>query len=189
MNNTHADKEVFAGVVQALVELYGMPISATRTDLYFRALKDLTIEQVKEGATRLMQHRTTATFPKPGEIREYALGSKEDIETLGLLAWSDFERGLRAGPYKTVSFENQLINDVVARMGGWTTVCPMEDSQRGFIRHEFLAVHRSLYGRIPQVPRLLGYHERNGPQPVVILKCSINDDLGPKLVEGEREGT
>lgn len=185
MNDCPPDTDIFAAIMDALSEIWkDPPVTTSRTQAYFVSLKDLPINDVQIGAARLMQGRTTATFPKPGEIREYALGTKVDIEDEAILAWADFERGQMAGPYKSVAFENALINDVVVRIGGWQTLCLKDTKERGFIRHEFIAVYKAMHGKKPSGRYLIGIFEtENGPQylrehPALLLKC---DTVAPSV--------
>ena len=81
---TAADSKAFAAILHGLGEIYGESVSPLRAELYFRALDDLSLEDVKRAAN--LHTRRCKFFPKPAELREAVAGPVEDRAEL---AWSE----------------------------------------------------------------------------------------------------
>jgi hypothetical protein len=142
----------FAGEMAALAETFGNQApSENKIEIYFRALSDLAIEQIREAVSNLLNRRTiTSTFPVPAEIRE-AIGIR--VEDAALIALDKLEKAIeRYGLYRTVKFDDKIIHMVIRAMGGWVKVC-RNDSEEGedwtWRRKEFLKLYQ-VFARNPR---------------------------------------
>jgi len=117
-------------------------VSDMKMEINFKALSDLTIEQLERATWELINTRKTASFPKVAEIRDAAIGSVEDK---AILAYDAFTKGKGAtGIYRSVCFEDKMIHAVVEAMGGWTDVCQITEDEWKFRRREFLDLYKAM---------------------------------------------
>lgn len=115
--NRKTDQAKFSELMQGLSKIFdpGRKISAVVMELYFKALEDLTIEQIAIAVSKVIRERVYSGFPKPAEIR---LAIKPpDIDQLSdpLGAWLLVERHIEGGPMPT----DPVVNKTVATMGGY----------------------------------------------------------------------
>lgn len=141
------DVRAFAQVMTALNEVFGDPaksVTDLKNELYFSALQDLTIEQLNKAVNVLCNRKTIKTFPLPAEIRDAAIGNLNDMaEAAFEVMWDTVKR---VGSYYSVEFQDGVIAQVVALMGGWEKVCKLEGEMK-WIRKEFCDIYSSLIRR------------------------------------------
>lgn len=131
---TDQDFDQFVLLIRATGELYGKELSDTAIGLYWKALKPLTIEQVRLSMSRHMQDPACGTFmPKPADI----LRPYRKTEKPAVLAWSEVTHAMeRQGAYRSVRFEDGTINAVIKDMGGWSWIC-QQDIDEPWTQREF----------------------------------------------------
>ena len=125
---TQNDRPQFATLMKALGETYGGAApSKEKIELYFRVLSDLTIEQLTDAITGLLNTRTTTTtFPVPGEIRNVLSGGK----TAAIVALDKAEKAVEQfSAYTSVQFDDPVIHMAIESMGGWMQFCRPDDGQ------------------------------------------------------------
>ena len=125
---TQNDRPQFASLMKALGETYGNTApSKEKMELYFRVLSDLTIDQLTNAITALLNSRTTTTtFPVPGEIRAALSGGA----TAAMAALDKAESAAGTwGAYRSIQFDDPVIHMVIESMGGWPKFCRPDDEQ------------------------------------------------------------
>ena len=117
---TGQDAAVFAEAMHALGETFNEPVSPIRTEAYFDALSDLSIEQVN-GAVRLAL-RSCKFFPKPIELREMIAGRPDANADA---AWGELTREIaRVGYLGTPKFSDERTRRTVREVwGSWARLC------------------------------------------------------------------
>lgn len=117
---TGLDAATFAEAMHALGETFNEPVSPIRTEAYFDALSDLSIEQVN-AAVRLAL-RSCKFFPKPVELREL-IGGAPDANADA--AWGEVQREIgRVGYLGTPKFSDPRTALTVREVwGGWRRLC------------------------------------------------------------------
>ncbi len=113
------DELKFAELMTILAEVYddGRPPSKLKMEVYYRALEQFDIEAIEKAVKGLIYTRTTASFPKPGEIIQEIRGTVSNQATM---AWIDvLETVKRVGHYQSVKFADPVIHSVIEAMGGW----------------------------------------------------------------------
>jgi len=185
------DQSKFAELMMSLAEVFddGKGISPVKTEIYYKALEEFSIEDVEQAVVRTIKTRTFSSFPKPGEIRKEIEGDEEER---ALKAWVKVEWAVRhVGPYPSVKFDDPVIHSVIENMGGWVDfqepgVFHPVWTQKEFIAH-YRAIARStnhpehLEGIIEMGNATRGYHRHIKP-PVYVEACNI-----PGLVPRGRE--
>ena len=161
----------FAEVLTALAELFDTELSASKVRLYFEALRDLSLEEVRHAGNLIA--RLSKFFPRPADFREYV---EPDLETRASIAWSKVERAFwRAGIHRSVVFDDPVIHAVMDALGGWTRYCNLPEDRVVWWRKDFERLYR-LYSPLVRSGRLIppvvlhGLHAIDGSEvrPVFI---------------------
>jgi len=144
--NLKKDKMRFAQAMAALGEIFdaGRESSALKTELYFQSLEKFSIDEIEKASTSLINTRTTATFPKPGEITEAIEGRREDKARR---AWAVVDDTMRKhGNYVSVNFGQPKIHRCIEMLGGWEYLGTLTEDEWKWKRKEF----ESLYEALPE---------------------------------------
>jgi len=149
-----------------LGETYGEPVSDARMEIYFSALADLELAEVRRSATVLV--RTQKFFPRPAELREAVNGSSEDRAEL---AWMRVVSLVRGVGYMGVDGQGtppDFDGDIACRRaalqlyGGWPQLCsnlPANGPELLGWAKQFKAAYRAYDNR--EQRRILAEHERH----------------------------
>lgn len=147
---TKQDELKFAELMAVLAEVYddGRPPSKLKMEVYFQTLKQFNIGEIENAIKGLIYTRTTASFPKPGEIIQEIRGTESNRATM---AWLDvLETVKRIGHYQSVKFSNPVIHSVIEAMGGWIRMAgEMTIDEEKWKQREF----ERLYEILSQSPR------------------------------------
>ena len=137
------DKDQFEKCIRALFAAFGQECTNATLSGYWMGLSDVTIMQVQKSVGIAI--RSTKFVAKPFELRDM-LGLVVSNETRAIEAWGDVQRALMIGAYKSVDFEDTLINATIRSLGGWPNfVARFTDSlQEEFARHAFCKTYRNL---------------------------------------------
>lgn len=148
--------------------------------LFYLALKDLTDDQFLGSILQIVQ-KTTKLFPDDNliaMIREKTSGTEQDR---AVLAWDEATSAVKKhGFYKTVSFEDAVINAVIESMGGWEAFSNIEAEDVPFRKKDFLELYKAISGSARKLPeKLPGHFERinSVPEKVILIK-SQKERLG-----------
>jgi len=136
---TPQDKTEFSTVIAALCETFCKEASEATHIGYWWALQDLELVDVKRAAIRAM--RESRFMPAASELRELAGVARPTDRAL--LAWAAVEKAASLGSYKSVDFDDPLINAAIRSMGGWPAI--LEKTQPDFdtwVRKDFLAAYQ-----------------------------------------------
>lgn len=154
---TRADAPAFSTLLAGLAETFDVTLTATRTELYFRALEDLPLEAVQEAAGKAL--RQCRFFPKPAELRDYVTESHEEA---GEMAWLRLLEAFQDGYYGTELPEDSITQALVrvywgssAKARDWWRFC--HDAALDSKHREFVARYQD-YAERPheELPRLPG---------------------------------
>lgn len=170
---TDDDRVPFAEFMLALGETYGEPVTDARMEIYFSALRDLELSDLRRAGT--IHVRAQKFFPRPSELREGLAGSAEERADL---AWAHLLQEVRrVGSHKVWNRAKRDVDppaptffDEAARRaalelyGGWTALCetlPGEGPALLGAAKLFKATYRSYAGRdlrdaLPPSDRELG---------------------------------
>lgn len=122
---TEMDRQPFGEMLFALGEAYGESISAARMEIYFRALDDLSLEEIRRAAN--VHARASKFFPKPVELREAIEGKAEDQAEI---AWQAVQKLVKRYGYwhdidaLPIPWPNyQTKRAALELYGGWRALC------------------------------------------------------------------
>lgn len=133
-----------AAAVTLLAETIGQKqISTATINGWIEGLDGLTIEQIMVGVRRAL--KTCKFMPTPVEIRELAGELKG--QDRAVKAWMALERAIvQQGAYRTVDFDDRVVNATVRSLGGWERVCETDPKEFDtFTRQKFIAAYAALW--------------------------------------------
>lgn len=144
------DKKQFAEILRATLDIYGKDISVPVMQLWWAALIEFSIEEVRGGLSRYVRSADHGTFPpKPADVIRMIEGSSGDR---GMIAWAKVREAVaRVGGYQSVAFDDSIIHAVIEDMGGWPQLCSMDKDEQHFRAADFSKRYRT-------------YAERGGPE-------------------------
>ena len=152
---TNNDRPAFAALMKAMGETFGNTApSKEKVELFFQAMSDLSIEQLKTAVLSLINTRTiTSTFPVPGEIRAALSGG----DKAAMIALDKAEKAAsHIGAYDSVVFDDPVIHMVIDSMGGWPKFCvPDDDQDWHWHQKEFKRLYDAFSKTPRQCPRVL----------------------------------
>lgn len=154
------DEGKFAQLVYGLGEYYNKTLSDGVIELYWQSLKNFDYSDVSRAATLHMEDPDNGQFmPKIADFKRHIGGSKQ---TQAMTAWTKVEKAVRqVGPWKSVCFDDPIINRVLLDMGGWISLCdtPTEKDFE-FKGHEFTKRYQGyvLQGGVSEYPKQLTGH-------------------------------
>lgn len=154
---TEQDREAFALLMLGIGETYGEPVSEARMEIYFRALSDLSLEQLQAAAT--IHANSSRFFPKPVELREAIQGNVEDRADVAWAAVQSLVRrhGYYANP-ADIKWPDEQTKDAALRLyGGWSALCEnlpnsgpeMLGTAKLFKAHFAAAARQAAIGALP----------------------------------------
>jgi hypothetical protein len=132
-----------SAAVTMLAEAFGRTVTVVTFRAYIAGLEGLTVEQIEQGVNRAL--KTCKFMPAPSELRELAGDLKG--QDRAVKAWMALELAIvRQGAYRTVDFDDPVINATVRSLGGWERVCTTDAKEFDtFTRQKFIAAYTSLY--------------------------------------------
>lgn len=181
------DKKIFAMGIAVLKASF--PNSKVTTDdctmdVWYELLSDLDTQQFQEGIKQVVKN--SRFFPSIAEIRETSLGTgQQSTEAKALQAWQKVKIGVRrAGYMNSVKFDDPVVHNVLAGMGGWKKFCSLPEEDERFYRPQFLKSYAAFsrleaQGRLRQIPYLPGeaeiYNQGHGLDQHVRPPLAITD--------------
>lgn len=137
-----SDRPEFAECISALAVAFGKVADKSLLNCYWLFLADVPLADIVSGALRA--GRTLKFMPTPAELREMA--GVATARSRGLLAWVVVSRAAAdIGSYRSVFFEDPIINAVIRSLGGWPRVLSLGGEEFDkWARMEFLKAYESL---------------------------------------------
>jgi len=178
METTIDDRKEFAKMMTVAATLYERDLDEMLIEVYFRALKEFSIDEVRNAFNRHI--RASKWFPKPVELIQRINGDDESLEGRAIeqasLVWESIAR---VGHSQSVCFNDKVTAAVIDKIwGGWSKMAceTKEHEQKWFIKDFIKYYEQFTRGGIKQEGALLGWHDLNNrkngysvdPDPVMI---------------------
>lgn len=114
------DRAPFAELLVGVGETYCEPVSEARMEIYFRALADLELDEIRAAVN--VHVRTQKFFPRPSEIREACDGS---VDERAELAWVYVQNQVRRVGYtgKPTWPDEPTRRAAMELYGNWNALC------------------------------------------------------------------
>lgn len=138
------EREKFVTLIQALAGCYVKTADEAMYLGYEMGLDDLPLADIAKAVRRAVKERQF--MPTVAELRELA-GVPKDTDR-ATLAWEIFAKQVGIlGAYKTVQFDDPIINATCRNLGGWQRCCIESDDKDKFetwLKKEFERVYAVL---------------------------------------------
>jgi hypothetical protein len=113
------DKIARALAITVLLDSFGRKASETQLSGYEWALEDIDPAVVR-AAIAVYLKQPNDHPASPGKLRE--LCGVTSTEDRALMAWAAVQRAVPIGSYKSIDFDDGVINAVIRTMGGWVAL-------------------------------------------------------------------
>lgn len=135
------DKKRFGAVMNGLGATYGKELTTPLVDLYWRAMEEMTIEQVEAAAAKMLTDQDQKFWPRPADFLKHS--GTPSREELALDAWGSLLDAIREhGAYTSVKFDDPALGATVRVLGGWVRLCDTPAEQmHAFTRSAFLKAY------------------------------------------------
>lgn len=135
-------KKRFSEAMTALASTFGVEASKPWMQGMWFGLNDLPLEDLRRAVTRAI--RELRHIPRPVELRALA-GQMADSDR-AVLAWGAVQCAVgRYGKYRSVDFDDPLINAAIRNMGGWVSLCSKDVEEFGkWARKDFEKIYSTL---------------------------------------------
>lgn len=151
-----ADFDDFSAMLTVVADYCSKQLSPGVISLYWQGLQDLDIAAVRQALNAHVQNPDTGQFmPKIADIRRMLGGTTRDA---ALMAWNKVQEAVgRAGSYRSVCFDDPIINRCLLDMGGWPELCAKSMDELPFVERNFCDRYRAYktHGGSPGHPSYL----------------------------------
>lgn len=196
------DFEAFQAMLSVVAEYCGKTLSPGVVALYWHGLQDLDLGAVRKALNAHVQNPDSGQYmPKIADVRRMLGGTTKDA---AILAWNKAKEAVgRCGSYRSVCFDDPIINRVLLDMGGWPALCSKPADELPFVERNFCDRYRAYktHGHAPgHPPYLVGLSEaanaqsgfRSEPPMLIgdeesaraVLACGSRTPLIPVTVGG-----
>jgi len=148
------DRDEFRTLIQALAATFRVEVTTALEVGYWLGLRDLPIRAI--GAAVAAAITECKFMPVPRELRDRAGVMGADQKAI--LAWNAVKRAIaQVGSYRSVIFDDPVVNAAVRSLGGWHRLCQTESEELDkWTVKEFLRMYREL-SALPLGPDLTRY--------------------------------
>ena len=137
-----SDRLEFGTHLTALLETFGQEGTKALLLGYWHGLNDLPIAVVKDAIGQAL--RQCERLPRPAELRKL-VGQQITPESKAIAAWSEATKAVSIyGPYKSIAFEDRIVNAVIRHLGGCPNFCSkLTESEEQWVRKDFIRVYQT----------------------------------------------
>ncbi len=127
----------------ALAATFRTEASEAMLEGYWIGLEDIPFSAVQSSVVQAM--RASKFMPNVAELREFAGDRKVSLADRAQVAWGVFERAVvQHGAYRSVSFDDPIVNATVRSLGGWQRCCDLPVTEFDtFLRQSFLKAYEA----------------------------------------------
>lgn len=180
------EKDSFFSLMADVHAFYRQDISRFALGVWWEALKAFDYRAVKDAFNRHAVNPDNGQFcPKPADIVRLIAGGTQDA---ALIAWTRVQKAVREqGMYRSVNFEDPIINAVLKDMGGWVAIGQIREDKLPFRAKEFENRYRGYRqrGEVPMVGALLGIADGDNQTKGFALSAPAMVGRPVALIEGE----
>lgn len=132
----------FEHLMLALGATFRVEVTAALRVGYWMGLRDLPLAAVQEAVAKAMA--TSRFMPTPRDLRD--LAGVMGADQRAILAWNAVKRAIReVGSYRSVDFDDPVVNAAVRSLGGWPRLCGTDSEEMDrFIARDFQRLYREL---------------------------------------------
>lgn len=189
-----ADFEKFSKLLNYVHAMYQKPLDQRLVEVWFNALSAYTFEDIEVAFNRHLLNPDSGRYaPLPADLVRVLDGG---AGVQAAVAWSKVEQAIkRAGPWRTVIFDDPIIHRVLEDMGGWPKMndhATMEDLKFAGIDFGKRYQGYLLKGGVAQdyPTKLLGYAESANAKDGLRTEAPFligNQEVAAKVGQGGRD--
>lgn len=150
------DFEGFRELLQGVYDFYSKDLSRFALDVWWNALRQYDLDVIRRAMSMHCTNPDTGQFcPKPADVVRMVGGTTRDA---ALMAWNKVQEAVsRAGSYRSVCFDDPIINRCLLDMGGWPDMCAKPMDELPFVERNFCDRYRAYktHGGAPGHPAYL----------------------------------
>lgn len=159
-----AEAEDRANQILGLAAAFRAELGKAGQAAYLVALADVPLPALKRAVAEAL--RMSRFMPSVSELRTFA-GVQVGVESRAIIAFEVLSRAVsHEGSYRSVVFDDPILNATVASLGGWESICgTLTDEWESHFRHRFLKTYAANYEsrRGTMYPQLGIADRANGP--------------------------
>ena len=133
----NSDRPRFVEVLTGLAEIWRVDLTKEAIEIWWRGMKDWSIEEFKTAAGHLIKN--SQFMPKPYDFEQLLKAG----ETSAHEAWS-FALKHADGAWQHGVLGDPLIDRAVATLGGYRVIAHSEMDKLGFVERRFMAAYDDL---------------------------------------------
>lgn len=134
----------FKAVMIFLFKIYGRDEDNELIYIYYNFLKSYSLQDIKWAAKKYVEDGNKF-FPKPGELIVMLKVAYDEIaKTAAEEEWADIYENIKRGRY---SSENEISEQAVRRIGGWSAMRNLLEEHEPFRRKDFIENYISIATR------------------------------------------
>ena len=183
-----SERTQFVEIMAGLGEIYDKLFSKVAITMYWDALKDYSLDDVKRATNNIVRTHKYATFPKPAEFIEY-IDPPQDAESKAELMTEEFYARFTGSGYESFEWQDPTLAMTVAHYGGWHSVLAQyprdNDKDAMFWMKDFKKVYIAFlkHPRRMSSLRMMGTLESDNK-----IKGYLTDEKGGVIPLPEGEG-
>ena len=170
----HDEQTDFRAVLSTALNVYERRLDPAQAAMWFDALGDLSLDQVREGLRQHLRDPAHGQFPpKPADILRAITVSQD---SLAMRAWDSLVRAIRRGGHThDVVLPDAVAHAVVRDFGGWLAVCRWTEEELPYRQRDFSARYLGYRGQAPS------------DYPPILMGFGTYDQRPPPMLCGPRE--
>lgn len=183
-----SEKVQFIEILTGIGEIYEKKMSTVVLEIYWEALKEYPLDDIKRATNNIVQTHKYATFPKPAEFIEYIDPPIEAGMKAELMTEEFYARFVGSG-YESFEWKDPVLAMTVRHYGGWHSVLEQypRDNEKDamFWMKDFKKVYIAFLKHPRKVSnlRVVGTLEDDN-----MAKGYLTDDRGQAIPLPDREG-
>lgn len=181
----------FMGMWMSALEMYDRTPSTESAKMAFRVLQDLALADIRRAIGIHIADPKAGHYPiKPADVRRIVEG---DPDAEAEHAWSRLLWAIeKIGPYKSVAFDDPILQGLAHEMGGWSKLNHMDEYDFKYLRHNFIRSYTGYRQRRATPPQrgvlrnLFGGMEEGGENVVFLGDQDKAREIAQLPDDGER---
>jgi hypothetical protein len=137
------DKMAFAKAMAALSRMFdqGEPPDSMKTDIYFKMLQHIEIDDFMAACRNLLARRTDRRFPLPADFLAALPRNSPDFAHM---AWAKLRKHLSAhGSDTKIASDDPVLARTIENMGGLRSIGARSEAEISWTRREFLQIYQA----------------------------------------------
>ena len=155
-----SDKKEFAKIFAAMGENFNATVTKEGLRVRFEALKDFSIDEIKQACINLVKNRVYPGMPTTGEIRAAMKIDQPQLEDVAQMKVNEVMGQIRAiGSYGQPKWSDPIMTDLLTRRWNWQSLCAMTETELKWWAKEFAEAYRA-YANNEKGHKYIEAHEK-----------------------------